>query len=274
MRLKLFFLISLPLLLSGCGRYDCNSPDVHQEIIGMLARNSPAPAVDAYGKAKFSSVVTIGKNSETGRLLCKADISVEMPDGHAVNRALKYTISRVESDDADFKVSVDDRDFSVLRWDVNVPINQDLAQQAQEQKKAALAAEYVSNPPVAIADAVAAEQIKAAIDDLPGGFDVDQYHLIAADLNNDTYREFIALWRDTYATANVVWHVKVFSQVAREPGGHAELEYSRESMDDLGLGHAVNHYELNGNVLTVSDGAGWSTTRVLQGMPINPHFRP
>jgi len=273
LKAKCIYLMPMVLLLGGCGSsYDCNSSDVRETIIKMFSRNSPAAAQEAYAAAKLSGVVTLDKDGSLGRYVCKADMTVPMPNGKSATQELTYTVSRVDSDDAKFEVEIDEKGFNVLRFNVNVPINQAQATQAHEQKKSALAEEFAANPPAALDEASVVEQIKVALEDQPGGFDESQFHLVTTDLNNDSFKEYVAVWRDTWATDNEIWKVKFFYQSAMEPGGQAKLEYSLESSDDFGLGKSVKHVEMKGNELIVSDGEGWSDSRTFSAMPISPRL--
>lgn len=283
---KIVLLSMLSLSLSACSTdYDCNSDDVHSTLMELIAGNTKstenavegmfgvggsAAAAKAFANATFAAVVTLDKNEDTGYFECKADVSVELPDGNVATHEVNYYVTQVESDDADFEVSAEQSDINSLRWAVNGRFNQNAQQQAKEQAHDDLVAGFKTNPPTAVTDADAAATIKQALQEMPGGFDETQFTLVAQDLNADGYKEYIALWRDPTATTSRVWKVKQFWQQAKTPGEQATLEYSYEDYYAYYGDHPINHYELAGNVLTVSDGTGWSEAREMSSRNIGP----
>lgn len=281
---KYSFLLASTFSLTACGGgANCNSSEVKQSLLDLIAGNTSgtenavegmfgvgttSPSRDAFLNGKISGVTTLSKNDDIGHHLCKADIAVELPDGKVVSQEMTYQVMKVESGEADFEVSADQSDINNLRWAVNGPINQELRKQAEEKKKNDAIAAFKKSPPIAVPEDEAIAKIKVALDEMPGGFDENQFTLFPVDLNSDGYKEYIALWRNTWESDNR-WNTKMFWQEATEPGQQATLQYSLEDFAPIYGDHPINHSELKGNVLTVSDGTGWTESREFQGVPIS-----
>lgn len=281
--IKISFLLASTVALTACGGgASCNSTDVKQSLLGLIAGNTSgtenavegmfgvgttSPSMDAFLSGTISGVTTLSKSDDIGHHLCKADIAVELPDGKIVSQEMTYQVMKVESGEADFEVSADQSDINRLRWAVNGPINQELRKQAEEKKKNDAIAAFKANPPIAVPDGEAVAKIKVVLGEMAGSFDESQFKLFPVDLNSDGYKEYIALWRDTSSSRHI-WKTKVFSQDAANPGQQATLQYSLEDYYPFYRDHPIS-YELNGNVLTVSDGTGWTESKEFNGSPIS-----
>lgn len=299
--LKIALLASM-LALAACGGADCNNSDVKQSLLELIAGDtsgtenavasmfgggSSSAAQEAFANGQITGVTTLSKDEDTGSYLCRANVAIEIPtNGKVVSSDVTYQVAQIESDDADFEVQANQSDVTQLRFAVNGPINQELRKQAEAKRKSDVAAAFKSNPPIAVTDEEATATIVQALHEMPGGFDPAQFVLYPVDLNGDGYKEFVALWRDVSNTVDYSsslgsesqdgerrpyhdWKTKTFRQNAREPGQKAELQYSLEDYDRFDGNHPINAHEFKGNILTVSDGTGWSETREFSGVPIS-----
>ena len=276
---KLLVISALACSLAACGENDCTSKDVHETLLalivgdassverkveGIFGGSTSAIAEEALLNASVSNIVTLSKDSDLGSYLCKANIGVELPDGKVLSHEISYAISRVESGDSEFEVSADQRDITKIRFSVNRPINRELGNQAEIQRKNDRVASFKSSPPIPISDADALTEIKSVLrDEMPGEFDESQFAAIAIDLNSDGYKEYVAIWNDVSSSNGPYWKLKQFLQHANAPGEQAKLRYSLENYSLIGNKNSVEHYEIEGDTLTLSDGAGWSESHKL-----------
>lgn len=271
MKWKFVLLAVGSLALSACGSHDCSSSDVRKTLLGLIGGESSGiqgafensfgvgsskESLAAFAAGKVSEIVTLQKDKSTGAYVCNAKVSVQIPEGDVVSLQMNYEVRQVESGDSDFQVLANRSDINSLRATVNGAINRLLGEKAEAARKAQEQQAYRDHPPVALSDD---EARTAMIEDMRRSYyhiAEMQHAIVGEDMGGHGYKDYVIVYRDEIGGGAFSWQYKRYSQHAESPGAPTRLRGSQD--ESLTREHEISNIRLQGGVLTVSDGSGWS----------------
>lgn len=103
--------LAVILVLTGCSasHYDCSSSETKELIRELLAEGQDELVLNTMLKnVRIEGIVTDEIDKDVGWYSCRAQIISKLPNGKIEKTDLDYEVSRVDSDDADLEVAIDD----------------------------------------------------------------------------------------------------------------------------------------------------------------------
>jgi len=257
--------------LTGCGSHDCNSGDVHETLLSLLAGDTSgmesmvenafgvgptAESLQAFAAGTVTEIVTLEKNKSTGAFVCNAKVTIPVSEDREVSLQMDYEVRQVESGDSDFQVLASKSDINRMRANVNGTINNHLRAKAEAERKEQRKQAFLDNPPIAMTDEEASAAIIEDMSRYNSSFAESSHAIVGQDFGGEGYKDYVIAYRSHLYGDTYGWSYKHYWSTAREPGekvsldGNSDQEITRE--------HDLTSLQLHNGVVTFSDGNGWS----------------